>query len=346
MNFHVTNELTVSIMPLYQCNNDCPYCYLGTERNSGYHLSPRAVEDMLNKISEKVKISCIEIYGGDLALYPFTSQVIQIAKYHTNNIHITHNNIRQCYDWGFRDENINLSLNIERRDFRRNILQSREFPKVGIITVVTDDICNREIEKLFDEWYSHLTGYLTFMPLSNNTARPTMFVTNYEYCAFMIRALTYYHEHEKELKFELTNDILLRDAIQGRYSPDMDNNVFITPKGKFACIDYNERGIDGFKEFDSFNEWQEYAYNERFRLSNECNMCIDRYRCMTDHFRPEWTKESFNNVINDVCSGCQPLLRWAEQHPEYGYVDRILKPGLIPPVFDDSNVEEREDLWI
>lgn len=321
-------------MPTYKCGNDCPYCYLSAEDrhyggnvNMGWYI--RTLKDRFEEISgELMKISNIELYGGDLGTIPHQDlyALVEFCREYTSNISITHTDVDACLKMDFEPRDINLSLNIERRDFQENLRKSRRNPDVGIITVVTNDVCNRSMDELFNSWYKHLTGYLTFMPLSNaGCKQPFPFVSNTDYCAFIIRALEYYHTHMDTLEFVLTNSIQVHDALNGLYSAHMGNNVFITPGCDFAAVVIT-KGSEEFHRFHDFKEWKDYAAKDDINYGCECGGRQCYYSCLADHFISKDNRGQFEEQMGDICNGGIPIIEWAKQHPEYGYGVRGLDP--------------------
>ena len=302
--------------------------------NMGWYL--RMLKDRLEEISdEHMKISNIELYGGDLGTIPYTNlqDLVNFCREYTDNVSITHTDVDTCLKLGFEPKDINLSLNIERRDFQKNLRISRRNPDVGIITVVTNDICSRNIEELFNSWYKHLTGYLTFMPLSNaGCKQPFPYVSNTDYCAFIIHALDYYHRNMDSLNFVITNSVQVHDALNGLYSPNMVNNVFITPSCDFAAVEINGSDED-FRTFNSFIEWKNFASSNDIVFSAECGACDNFMCCLADHFVSKNNRGTFAEQIGDICNGGIPITNWAKQHPEYGYGVRGLTYDSRNPMF-------------
>ena len=270
-------KITVSIIPTYRCFWDCSYCYLSELSKmtgnicEGFDLK---LYKRLNELVKKYDISAIELYGGDLSVLPITllEKIISTCKVYCKNIHVTWNDIEAARSLGLSDEQINISINPERKDFLDNTESILRNPNVGIITVVTSRVLGLSEEELFNMYDQH-TGNVTFMPFSNTSRMPEKYVTNYEYSCFMIRILSYYFEHRNKFKFNITNVTMLRDCLRGLYNPAMRNNIFLTPNCKFACVDFDDNGQEHFHAFNSLELWEQRCSQEDFDRAHYCGTC-------------------------------------------------------------------------
>ena len=56
--------IDLSIVPLYQCNLNCKFCYLGNRRNDKSLLRI----DQIKNILAKYDIRYVDIYGGEISI--------------------------------------------------------------------------------------------------------------------------------------------------------------------------------------------------------------------------------------------------------------------------------------
>ena len=306
-------------MPTYRCNNRCEYCYLkhdplGTIKYDSNAL-PRKIYKRLKELSAKYEISTVELYGGDLNSYnlDYLKKIIDAYRCYCKNDRIM---IKPTIAdiLGFEESQVNMSINPERADFIQNVMNLKSFPRVGVITVVTNRLMANPIKDIL-EWVKPLRGNFTLMPYSNHSPNaPVPYVSNYEYCAFMIRFLDYYLKHKDMYKFKLTNILMLQDCINGLYSPAMRNNIFLEPSGHFACVDFDLNGNEYFHVFKNLEEWEERCKREDFERLNTCGACEHYNTCMAEHFIAPNQQKWYVYENGDICNGYKPLVDWAKEN--------------------------------
>lgn len=317
----VKKNITVSIMPTYKCKNGCNYCYLTEiDKESGepcWNFLNKLYKK-LNEVVKKYKITTIELYGGDLSLVQFSmlKEIVSICRCYCKNIHVTWGDIEKAHELGFSDEQINISINPERRDFLDNVCKIKKNPNLGAITVVTPTVLNFFEENILN-WYNEFNGNITFMPFNNKSITPVSYVTNYSYSHFMIRILSYYFEHRSQYNFNITNIIMLRDCLKGLYSPAMRNNIFITPSGNFACVDFDDIGVEYFYAFPSLDLWEQRCSTEEIDRVQYCGTCENYLNCMAEHFKTPSQISKYGLELGDTCNGYPLLVQWCKEHPEW-----------------------------
>ena len=191
-------------MPTYHCGKGCEYCYLKQPILGQVHYNPtdalpRKIYKRLKELNEKYQIDTVEVYGGDLNSYKldYLKRIIEAYRCYCKNDRIMIHPVTASKR-GFEEEQVNISINPERADFLQNIMELKKFPKVGVITVVTNKLMRNPIRDIL-EWVKPLRGNFTLMPYNNYSPNaPVPYVSNYEYCAFMIRFLEYYLKHRDE----------------------------------------------------------------------------------------------------------------------------------------------------
>ena len=316
-------EISLSIMPTYRCHNYCEYCYLKREfhgapkyaGNNDSDVLPRKIYKRLKELSAKYKITTVELYGGDLNSYNHTylERIIEAYRCYCKNDRIM---INPAYAsmYGFNERQVNISINPERNDFAPNRALLYMYPHVGVITVATQKLIKLSVDEILS-WYEPLHGNLTIMPYSNYSPNaPVPYVSNYEYCAFMIRFLSYYLQHKNKYHFTLTNLIMLKDCIDGLYSPAMRNNIFIEPSGHFACVDFDINGHEYFRTFDKLEKWEERCKQEDIERATYCGACEYFNTCMAEHFKAPNQLPWFALQNGDICNGYKPLVDWAKEN--------------------------------
>lgn len=316
-------KISLSIMPTYKCNNNCNYCYL-QHKPFGYVYYDhgdsdaliRKIYKRLKELSAKYTIETVEMYGGDLDAYDERRLKILVEAYrcYCTNDRIMLRDMEKAKRLGFKPWQVNVSINPERADFLQNLGIIKKYPNVGVITVVTKMLMNNPLPEIFD-WFLNFRGNLTFMPYSNTSPNyPIPYVSNYEYCAFMIQLLEYYLENRERYKFKVTNITMLKDCVNEMYSPAMRNNIFLEPSGHFACVDFDINGHEFFKTFDKLEKWESRCKQEEFDRASQCGTCEYFRTCMAEHFKRNDQLPWFTYENGDICNGYKPLVDWAKEH--------------------------------
>ena len=311
--------ITVSVMPTYLCNNNCNYCYLGGMGclNNPDILVPKVLKARLEEVSERYDIERIELYGGDLSLVPENTrnELFRISRYYSNDVKVTWTAIELALKHGFKEEDINISINPERADYSRNTFLLKKHNKVGVITVVTDRLLRSvSPEELFETVLHNARGNVTLMPYIDHSNTPNPYVSNMDYSSYLLTAVKYYNNSDCKKRFCFTNDVLIRDCIDHRYSCAMRNNVFITPNGKFACIDFDSTTKqEYFHKFKNLSQWEERCNEEDLDRVHHCGTCEYYTTCLADHFKRPDQRRSYETEY-DICNGLTPVIDWYKEN--------------------------------
>lgn len=309
-------EITLSIMPTYKCEMDCDYCYLQKDKKRySEKLFVNKLYKRLKALSAKYTITTVEVYGGNIKEL-FTDELmplIEAYRCYCKNDRIMCNDVPWAMAHGFKERNINISLNPERRDFLYTLHDAKVHSSVGIITVATHKLLLQPLDTIFD-WYKNFRGNVTIMPYSNCSPNyPVPYVSNAKYCSFMMEFIDYYLNNIDKYKFKLTNILMLQDCINGLYSPAMRNNIFITPEGKFACVDFDVNGNEYFHTFSSLDKWESRCAVEDIDRIKYCGTCENFNCCMAEHHKNPEQKPWFEKKYGDCCNGYKPLVEWAKE---------------------------------
>lgn len=302
-------------MPTYRCAMDCEYCYLGDDVKSSAYKSDafiRHLNKRLKELSNKYIIDIVEMYGGDLDHFDYGNLCTTINTYrrYCTNDRIMLRDIRKANKLGFKDNQINISLNPERRDYLDNLFILKEHPDVNVIVVVTAKLMSDEPGTMLS-LLNNCHGYVTFMPYNNYSPNyPVPYVSNYEYCSYVLQVLDNYVSHK--YNFKLTNLIMLEDCARGCYSPAMRNNIFIEPHGKFACVDFDLDGKEYFKTFEKLEHWEQRCKQEDIDRAAACGTCEYFNTCMAEHFKAPNQQPWYVYTNGDICNGYKPLVDWAK----------------------------------
>ena len=79
----------------------------------------------------------------------------------------------------------------------------------------------------------------------------------------------------------------------------------MTPTGKFATLEFDEKDNEYFLEFDRFEEYLKWTEIEKDRVTHNsyCSKCDYLGSCLSEHLRDVKT-------LTDSCNGFKHLLDW------------------------------------
>ena len=288
----------------------------------------------------KYVINRIELYGGDLGLLKpeYLKKLYDTCSLFANDVHITINDVEKALNCGFKEDYINVSLNECRRDYEQNLKTLREYPNTTALIVVTrDEICQGAEAVLKPLLEMSVTKQVTFIPLSNQnyhepfqdllepgkTIRDA--VLNKEYAQFMIDVFEYLHNNDN--KIIVTNASEIHDAMDENTrkikksvgeptGPDMDGNIFITPSGNFACVEFLANGGEHFREYAELRSWQKACTDDYFKRQDRCSSCEYFNNCLAEHVKSK-TEDITTLLWDDSCNGYPELIEWAKEHKDW-----------------------------
>lgn len=311
-------NITLSIMPTYECNNNCSYCYNDKSKRM-YKWTENWVgllSSMMSELSSQYNIERVEIYGGDLKLVnpEKLDYIITTYRQFCPNDYITCTDVHFAHELGFPNERINLSLNPERKDYNEVKETIGIARNCGVITVVTQGLLYKDAKVLLDVLGSRdFQGTLTLMPFNWQPwhSKHQPYVSNFDYCSYVIEAIN--ELHKGDYKFRISNEILIKQALEGTYTPYMENNIFITPMCSWACVDFELlSGQEFFREFNTVRSWQARCEQERKDRLIRCGTCEYFNCCLAEHCKRE--EQLKPQEHKDICNGYIPLIEWGKEH--------------------------------
>lgn len=294
-------EITVSIMPTFACKTGCDYCYLGKQTETFECASLRMIRHRLLQIrnTEKYKIIGIELYGGNLNLLSesYLEELRDLCYEFSPKVYYTGvpTHKTDLFDA------CNISVNKERPDYETNLKLAHE-KDLSVITVALNDTMDMDVKELLGS-YNGLTNYVTFMPFSesvSNREYPQK-VNNNSYDEFLKKVVAEYVTNKDKYTFKLSNLEIIDDAIEGHYTPLMNNNIFITPAGNFAHVEYV-----GTKEYFrdvTLKQWETRCAADEEMYAHYCAGCTQyKCGCIADHVKSM-----------TGCNGCRRTVQWVKE---------------------------------
>lgn len=323
---------TINIMPTFNCNYKCGYCYLKGLENLYGILDLKRAEEMLDEYCSiqkaKPEDTIIDIYGGEITLIPkihgyedYLIKLFKLSCKYANKINIISNltnfdEISKLYESLTDEEASKFSystslLNKERSNWNYDLLKvSMLVPSVkSVLVVVTEDIIKTPAEYLLNMLNTTGTESATFLQLVESTYNPSKRpLLNKDYSNKIKEIIKEYSKGS--YSFSLGNISRLEDCLNNLYNPNDDGIIYIMPSGYYGVISSGEKEhFIQYKELDS--ALQHIKSNNHFVTTLfDCKECEFYKKCAADHIKT-W------RFTDEECIGLKGLLTW--------YRDNIFK---------------------
>ena len=249
--------IDLSIVPLYQCNLNCKFCYLGNRRNDKSLLRI----DQIKNILAKYDIRYVDIYGGEISILndTYVDQLMDIFK--DRNISLVSNGVSflnsRWKDY-FLNDNIQLSFSYDisrtNKEMLANTLKKLDNTnkKYSVICIDIDEL---DYEQLMA--FNNMES-LSIKPYSMSIDNPV------KYNQRMLSIYQTLYDKYSVLFSKLESVTEYRDLVP---------HYFLLPNGKLYDIRYcNE------KEY--FCELKDCKNN----ISDICLGCKYYRRCFNEHY--------------------------------------------------------------
>lgn len=297
--------MQIDINPLYQCNNNCNYCYLGNLRKIDKRLQINelieCLDDILNYLDRfnKKENLYFSFYGGDLnlidinTLYEYIQVLIQygdvnivlnITKKEDIDNFLRIKMLSQ-YDPVKNKKNhkvtLSVSLNKERQknlDCEKILTQYSDkiIEGIDILQVVTPrtlfELKKKGVKKFLESFNNFNTNKLNFLEYSPSIYNPKFKLMYMDYTNFLKEVILFIKRNPECIKFKLQNIEDIESCLYKSRSVIKDDTIFITLFGKFKKIKYqlnNDNCINEyFSVFDSFEEVNNFIASENYEMIN------------------------------------------------------------------------------
>lgn len=291
-------KLNLTINPLYRCNLNCPYCYLGNLKNNENILNLTYLMDILSDIDLRYNIDCINIQGGEVSLLSefYFDMLVRLCKTYSKKVNIITNFINFNKPIINNFDNIGVSLDFN--NFRSNQAKVYENIKAAIeigkvINVFSLDIsCQNNEEEIIDILNKLKIQSWKIIPYIKTKETKIKF-EDYSYYEETIKKFL---KLKNKMKFSFINKL----ELDGIINKNNYNHVhfYITPNNKTALLKFNNDNEQYFQEFDNLNDLYNEIKNEQLIQDNYCKNCSFKNNCLSDHF----------NYKGDSCSGLKNLI--------------------------------------
>lgn len=300
-------SMNLSINPTYYCNFACDFCYLTkTQLNDRHKITPMWLDHSMTQITDP--IGHVDLYGGEIGLltpeYYYSIKDV-IKQYYSGSININ-TNLSAFPDF-FRDDDVTLSVSYDfhAREKEQHVLNNmmNANKDLSVLILASPKVLDMDVEFMIFtlNMVSNIKS-VEIKPYSTNQAN-AFNVTHKDFEEFVKKWI----DADTEKRFEFTNQQLIEDALDGKYSAFSDDHVYITPSGNFGVLEFDKNDREYFKELDSYWGYKQWAAEEPLKnVSDICRSCNYYGGCLTEHYR--YVKDLTNG-----CNGYKGLLDWYDE---------------------------------
>jgi len=297
--------MNLSINPSYFCNFSCEFCYLTKEQLK----DQKSIKiDQLDKLLAEVPyIEYVDLYGGEIGALNkeyYKEVKSTIRKYYDGEINLI-TNFSMLNDEFFKDDiSLTISYDFEGREryeqvFQNMLMAEKEY---AILILATKEVIEMDVDSMISQLniLQNLTS-VEIKPYSINQANAHD-VSHKEYEDFIIKWI----ESPVKKNYRFGNEEYIHKSLSKEYNAYSDDHLYITPNGKFGVLEFDEFDKEYFLELDSFDEYKQWANDEKINLSDICKECKYLGSCLTEHYR--YVKD-----LDNSCSGYKGLLDYYER---------------------------------
>lgn len=292
--------MIVSVMPTYNCNGHCPFCYLGDQLITQEQLIDlQKLEHAVCQLAGRYSNLEFNVFGGEISLLPaaYIDQLIQLlTRYTSSSISVTSNFANYDIVTSLIDcDNVDvaISLNKERGHLHYNTIDNiRKLNQCQRSRIIATYVVLPSLLHDVDQFVGELIDLdvrrvLLLQYYPGVLAKKQYCVSNKQYCDFMINII----DRLKNYNITITN--LSIDA-----NVDQSSNIFINPDCEYCVTKYDENGFESFVTV-TLDQFDKLIKLERARYLCICGQCEYFNKCFAEHFKP-WLPE-------DTCVGHKKL---------------------------------------
>ena len=298
--------LTLSINPWYYCNFRCDFCYLTKEQLADTKLlSLSTLNERLAEITSQDRIDMVDLYGGELGLLPkdYWNDLIDLLHaYNIKDINIITN--LSMVNEITTDERVYVSVSYDfdaredhERVWRNMALLERPF---SVLMLASPQLIKKDV----NEMVNMLNGLNSLVsveikPYSSNQAN--QLDVNFTQFEKFVKMWVI----NKDKKFTLTNESILKSVIDKQRNSFSDDHVYITPSGKYGVLEFDLNDNEFFLEYETLDEYFEWCNKEKLKVEKNkfCSNCDYFGHCLSEHLRDV-------KSLDNSCNGFKYLIDW------------------------------------
>lgn len=305
--------LNVSLNPTYYCNFRCDFCYLTKKQlNTQNYLPIEGIRKKLKEILDSGhQIGHVDLYGGEIMLLP--NEYIKaigdlMEEFKVEDCEIITN--LSAYKKDIIEDQrfgISVSYDFEHRAQSEHVWQNMlKIPRpFTVLTLGIPEIVKMDPVELVER-INLLENCKAWeiKPYSKNQANQ-LDVTDLEFEEFVKKIIEYPNKN-----FEFLNETKLRTIKFRDYNAFSDNHVYITPKGNFGVLEFDENDREFFLELKTMDDYVNWTQEEKIRVMSNptCGGCEYMGKCASEHLRDVLS-------MDNSCNGFYNLIQWYESRP-------------------------------
>lgn len=295
--------LDVSINPTYQCNMDCPFCYLKGKHDSPV-LSIEKLLDVFNRLKETYEINNVDLYGGEILTLPsdYVQSLIWNFENKGKSFSIVTNGTIHNPILMWNTVELNFSWDYKFRPKYKEVLDyvdsvPKMFNKTPTV-ILTSPLLNSYKYEVVDILNSTEHEFYIDVKPCYHTSKNNVAVKDSFY-AFQQLVLF--------LHFNCKHKILpALSCFEQKQPPPL--HCFIDPYGNVVDIAYDENGNEYFKPFDG-----------KLCDDKQCENCRYKNGCFKEH---GFVKTDFDccgqkNLIETLQEIGDKKLDWSKRRKLY-----------------------------
>ncbi|WP_127714891.1 radical SAM protein [Halobacteriovorax sp. HLS] len=300
--------LNLSINPLYQCNFRCDFCYLTKSQLSDPLTLP------LTKLRQLIKelkdsnhsVDHVDLYGGEISLLSneYLEELDEILyEAFDPSINIV-TNLYQVHPFFLKEHvSLSVSFDFEARESSEKVLQNiiTTNKEISILMLASSKLLKMDVSKMISTFNSiGNVVSVEIKPYSTNQAN-SFEVSFKDFEEFVKKWI----ESDIVKNFEFVNEREIENSLSKKRNAFSDDHLYITPNGKFAVLEFDEKEDEYFLELDRLDDYKKWERLEHARVQrNEiCSKCEYLGNCLTEHYRKV-------ESLDLSCNGFFHLLDW------------------------------------
>ncbi len=270
-------------------------------------LNLSTLDSLLLKVTQAGhSIEHVDLYGGEVGLLEeeYLEKLDQILlKFGDPNLNIV-TNLFKPNPFFLRDHvQLSVSFDFSAREKHEIVLNNIiKTPKeISILMLASPELIGLDVDTCISIFNS-VSNIISveIKPYSQNQSNQ-LGVEYHEFESYIQKWLN----SPLKKRFQFINEDLIKKSISKSNNAYSDDHLYITPKGKFAVLEFDENDREFFLEFDELSFYEQWKAKEKQMIANNlyCNKCEYKGHCLTEHYR---------NVTNlqHSCNGFKHLLDW------------------------------------
>jgi hypothetical protein len=149
---------------------------------------------------------------------------------------------------------------------------------------------------------------MQYSPSVENPTYPNPIDLIQVYTTSLLNLLEEWYHNRDKYTFEISNYYYIKDCFEHMQNCNMSNNIFITPFGNYACVQFEPgTGLEYFRTCTTISSWVNQCLQDRLDHARICAMCPYFTQCPSDHNRVH------NDEVMEKCT-YKRLVEWYAGH--------------------------------